>query len=334
MTSTTTTPPPGQANTTMQPAKKLDTLEPEVLAHILSYLQDSSPHSFGNAAVSCQYLFAVARDLVANHHKFIDLDECTTFKNFTELTAKIDAWAEDGAVRRNMRILTVKGESKWMEGSVTNNETPIDMLDQNIMKLLSKAGNVQLLIWRTRGSPSEQLLKTLHLHHASAHLRVLDFDWENVASNGTEATPRLEALANSPALTQLRCQIHQTASQISICVLGFRYVVSRAPNLVRASLQNHHGGHISRHQREVLNKLLPPGPKPNSSLRELTLDGYDMAKTTLQDWAKLVDLSKLENVKFFRGLVQESYFVSAPTLLPSLAHFSMNLRVPQSLRSA
>lgn len=304
---------------------RLDTLEPEVVAHVLTYVQHASPISFGNAAVSCRYLCAVACDLVANHHKTIDLAEITSLKTFNEMGIKIRIWADSSTVRRNMRILTVKGESEWVEVGIPSTDAQADLFEDSIKYLLSTVGNVQLVIWRTPGFPSSQVLEAVQANHPSAKLRVLNFDY-TAPSNLAEPTKHIQALAKSSALTQICCQTTPSQHNITLCVSAFRYVVSRAPALAQATLQNHYSTHVSRRDKETYEKYFCSASEPNSAVRDLTLDGYDMSNRTLREWAKYVDLTKLENIRFFRGHVHDSYFTNAPTLLPNLAHFSMNLR--------
>lgn len=186
------------------------------------------------------------------------------------------------------------------------------------------------------------LLDALQTHHPQVKLYI----WQQHRDEELDHTDVAEqALAVSPILRGIKANAWYNGQHMAIDlrIAAFQRIVANAPNLEYASITKGSSGCVAYHlqpeeqarEQEAAAKFFLPSRRPNTSVRRLTLDGFNLNKATLIEWGKHISLPHLEDLKCSRGLPQSTYFELAPSLLTNLKHVSLNLisaRSPERTR--
>jgi len=309
----------------------IGSLDVELLATILEFVDDDSPKTTKSVALVNKYFNSVTK-LVCHRKKVIFYAS-----NHATTNQIIQQWLRDEDLLRGIRHLlvqqgrprfTARAQQLHQSDGAIDDDSEVDSEYGPLTTLIQKAGNLKILTWGCHKPVPLEVLKSLHQYHPKAELRVYNFTRSGATVDHNDAAEI--ALANSPALTVIRAHIWDTVrgSQPDLRRAAFERIVANAPNLKHASIST----------GRIVQVLTPQGQpdegcaakfythkKPNSSIRILTLDGFALSEETLRYWSRFVDLSRLENLKWSRGRPQLSYFQSAPGLLKSLKHISLNL---------
>lgn len=304
---------------------QLDFLEPEVLAQILEFVSDTSPRSLEAVASTNKYLRSVTK-LIAERHVVLEHDYLGVIIDRTK------ELLNDKQSLANIRTITL---NEWAEiNSKRMNYFNQDCVEP-LVQLITRIGRLQALDWNLDQNIPIEIIRALETHQKHATLRM--FNW--TPPSDREPHAEVVALSQCPLLTHLRAVIKSHPLTLpDTRELQFQTVIARAPNLEYAGVIKR--SPVSRNWGMVGNADITPFgvPKnPNTSIRMLTLDGYDINKQMLDGLSTLIDLSSLRNVKFSRGIIDISYFQNAATMLPNLKEISLNFghvhSIPGSTRS-
>lgn len=183
----------------------------ELLAQILEYVDDTSPNTTKSIALVNKYFHSIAK-LVAHRRK--KLAYATSNGKFR--SPNLRQLLEDDSVLRGIRYLTVdsrpwtdQDQTRLHPGDHESTETASEEVEEHrwgdLGTLIGKLGNLKTLTWNLWEPIPKLVLDALHKHHTKAELRLnhwcrsrFDLDHKDAAEI---------ALAKSPALTAIRAQV-------------------------------------------------------------------------------------------------------------------------------
>ena len=244
----------------------------------------------------------------------------------------IAKWLADPYALRGIRYLSISGHGYRNHRATPPSQDQVTSEWASLVLLLKSLSNLKTLTWNYHGQIPLTVLDALHQHHPKAHLEILWF--QRRSADVDQNDPVETALASSAALIALKAVVWRNGAeeQPDLREAAFQRIVAQAPNLRFASITAGRSGckirRLTQEQRAELREkeaAFYTHTRPNASLKALTLDGYGISKSSLDQWGSFIDLSNLESLKCSRGTVPDkSYFDIAPTLLPSLKHVSLN----------
>lgn len=292
---------------------RLDSLEVELLALIFEYVADSSSNSALNFALTSK-IFYTSGKLVAHRYKTISLNHDGT-------SEELQGWLQNEDVLRGLRHLEVRNARRTDSKVVSC---------PDLVTLIEKLSNLKTLTWSDTNMIPSQVLEALDKHQKTAKLGIFNFERADQVADAND--PHEIALAHSPALTAIRTRIWANGVFPDLRRACFERIVANAPNLKFASISQGASGCVVHaftveqvEEQAKLAEKFHTHKRPNSSLRRLTLDGFGLDEDTLRYWARFIDLSQLESIKFSRGFPDASYFRYAPQVLTNIKHLSLNL---------
>ncbi|OAP63129.1 hypothetical protein AYL99_02356 [Fonsecaea erecta] len=311
----------------MAPSNLLS-LEAEVLAHVLTYVDDESPRTTAAVARTCQYLHYVAR-LVRYRRATIHWDN--GLQSWVNPFGRPQKEWETPEFLQGLRELTVCKiepppvvDGPPVHASPTSREL-CDSFNQ-LESVLRNASNLKTLVWKVGYLPSEIIVETLQAHQPNARLDI--FRGRRLADTDVPLESE-KVLAAATCLNSLSMSTTETTRVHDHLV--FHMILRSAPNLRFVSMISHpqmqpFSPAVSS-LRTDLDSWFPPdqGSKRSSSLRHLTLDGWGISANTLHFWSQYADLALLTSLKVSRGPLHQSFFQHAPQILPNLKSFVINL---------
>lgn len=200
------------------------------------------------------------------------------------------------------------------------------------ISFIAKATRLRTLTWKPRLHIPLHVLEALEKYHPTLQLKV--YNYTRTYRSGDANHPAELALASTPLLVGINAKIwlNYASRRHDLREVALRRIISQSPHLRYVSVfvdQSDQSGHkvASSEQKDPFYKRCTP----NSAIRTLTLDGYQMCKETIEDWSNFVDLSTLENIKCLRGGAPKAdYFPHALKVMPNIKHVSLNLRFNNS----
>ncbi|KIY03704.1 uncharacterized protein Z520_00395 [Fonsecaea multimorphosa CBS 102226] len=304
-------------------------LEAEVLANVLRYIDDESPWTTAAVAQTCKYLNYVSK-LVRYRRLTVRWD--SELRTWTDQSGRRQEEWETPELLQGLRQLTVRqpdidpligesddnGDSSYLGKS----HHTFDRLET----VLRNASNLKTVVWNAGYLPTKGVVEALQAHQPNAKL---DIYRGKRLSNLHTPLESEEVLAAATCLNSfsMRTQKHTCIEDH----LLFHMILSSAPNLRFASIISYPS--MAPYSPQVTNlrynleSWLPPdqGRKPSSSLRHLTLDGWEISADCLEFWSQYVNLACLTSLKCSRGPLHQSYFERGPQMLTNLKSLSINL---------
>jgi hypothetical protein len=180
----------------------LGTLEAELLALILEYVDDVSPNTTKNLSLVNKHLYSTAK-LVSHRRKEV----LYGYARGQPTTTDLKAWLEDEELLRSVRYLEIgvdKGRQR-VEVQDRDRERLEDAKYRDLAAFISKLGNLKSLDWYHVDSIPLKIIDALHEHHKTAKLKIHNWARWDRASDHTD--PAEIALSRSPALTSIRASI-------------------------------------------------------------------------------------------------------------------------------
>ncbi|KIW23642.1 uncharacterized protein PV07_11826 [Cladophialophora immunda] len=312
-------------------SSNLLSLEAEVLANVLEYVDSESPRTTAAVAQTCKYLNYVAK-LVRYRHITVRWD------------AGLQAWVDNSGrnqeewetpeLLQGLRQLTVcSGDLPTLLFSPGHDDSPTAPEHcksfNRLETVLRNASNLKTLVWKVGYLPTEVLVETLQTHQPNAKM---DIFRARRLTNADRPLASEKVLAAATCLNSFSMSTaHNTCTED---MLLFHMIVRSAPNLRFASIlcyppMDLESPIVNIRRRHLEIFWFPPDQprKQSSSLRHLTLDGWEMSDHDLAYWSQYVNLGCLEGLKCSRSRrVDRSFFERAPQLLTNLKSFSINLR--------
>jgi hypothetical protein len=207
----------------------LDLLDPEILASIIEYVDDTSPRTTKCIALTNKYLNSVTK-LILRRHPTFHLTGIESLQKLSENT--FEPWSRDGALLGNIRSITVGSNGKGF--SPNDGQYHPDLSWKSFANLISKIGKLRCLIWNFHEVIPISVLQALETHQKQATLQMFNYS----PPQETEPTDITRALSRSSALTHLRAVIKREFHVPDTRELHFRKIVAEAPNLRYAGIVN------------------------------------------------------------------------------------------------
>ncbi|KAF7509912.1 hypothetical protein GJ744_007226 [Endocarpon pusillum] len=307
----------------------ISSLGTEILIEIFQYVDDESPRTTKRSLLLVNKHFYAATQLVAHRRKTI----CYTDNTLKETNKRIQTWLQDPLLLRNVRHLTLTGymyRPDRLSGDPIPSSSDLTSMWVPLVELVTKAARLTKVSFdiATVKFPLP-LLQALQTYHAQVKLYIWGYHREEELDH---TDPAEQALAISPILRGIKgsAWVDQRSPKIDLRTAAFQRIVANAPNLELASFSKGRTGCMppSKDQvrkREAAAKFFLDSRGPNTSIRKLVLDGFDISKQTLVKWGTHVSLPHLEDLKISRGTPDRTYFEAAPALLTNLKHLSLNL---------
>ncbi|KIW83993.1 hypothetical protein Z517_03239 [Fonsecaea pedrosoi CBS 271.37] len=303
-------------------------LEAEVLAHVLEYVDNESPRTMAAVARTCKY-FNFVTQLVRYRHITVHWD-CERESWVDMAGRKQEEW-ETPELLQGLRHLTAcKGDLPALILELGNGDLPgarnlCEKLDR-LQSVLRNASNLKTLTWKTSYLPTKGIVETLQAHQPKVKLDIFRARRLGLAQIPLESEKVLAAATclNSLSMTTMQ----------ATCIedhLVFHMILKSAPNLEFASILSfppmESYSPTVTFLRPNLDSWFPPDleGKQGTSLRHLTLDGWGISAECLEFWSEYVNLASLRGLKCSRGPIYSSFFDRAPKLLTNLKSFSTNL---------
>lgn len=280
-----------------------------------------------------RHFYATAQ-LVAHRRKTVKYSR----DNIEATQKQIQKWLEDPLMLRSIREINVLGprypRSSPGHDAISDEDaaTKMTAMWAPLVQLVKKASRIAKVEFGYGGAvfPYE-LLQALETYHPHVKLCI----WEYHRDPEMDHTDAAEqALSRSPILRTIRASIWTSngGTPIDLRLEAFKRIIANAPNLKLASVNQGQSGCLPRLQKpeeeaqeeEAAAKFHAHCPKPNTSVRSLTLDGFHFDEDMLNEWGKFASLRHLEKLKCSRGIPDNSYFKAAPSLLTNLKDVSLN----------
>jgi hypothetical protein len=274
-----------------------------------------------------KHFYATAQ-LVAHRRKRLNYHP-----NGIQVTQKqIKKWLGEPLMLRNIREITITGDL-YRNSHMIYAADKVAAMWAPLVELVRKAARLTKVNFDCGAAEFPlALLEALQTCHPHVKLCIWSYHRDEELDH-TDAAE--QALAVSPILRSIRTHIwtNGSGSDIDLRLSAFQRIVANAPHLKFASVTRGHSGCVVRghsteslaRERQAAAKFMSSSRGPNTSIRSLTLDGFRLEKSTLNEWGKYVSLPHLESLKCSRGMPGNSYFEVAPTLLTHLKHVSLNL---------
>lgn len=189
----------------------LATIDVELLAQILEYVDDTSPNTTKSVALINKYFHATSK-LVAHRHKKLAYAAANGRFQSPDLTQLL----EDDSVLRGIRHLTIdsrpwsdedRAQTSSIDHEHTNPASEEIEVDRwtDLANLVERLGNLKTLTWNIWEPVPKLILDALHKHHTKAELRLNHWCRSKCDLDHKDADEI--ALAQSPALTGIRAQV-------------------------------------------------------------------------------------------------------------------------------
>ncbi|KIW97729.1 uncharacterized protein Z519_01313 [Cladophialophora bantiana CBS 173.52] len=311
-------------------ASKILSLEAEVLANILEYVDDESPHTTAAVTQTCKHLNYVVK-LVRYRRLTIHWDQKLGL--WVDWAGRKQAEWETPELLQGLRQLTVRGGARLVLRPEQYSETAVEETYANINRLNTVVRNVshlKTLVWQVGCLPTAEFIQTLQAYQPNVKM---ELHRANRLEKGNRPLESEKVLSTAGFLSTFS-MITTSATYVEDTML-FQMILCSAPSLKFASLISPQirleGSEVASLQSNFESWLPQDQRTPSSSLYHLTLDGWELSGECLDYWSQYVNFASLKSLKCSRGLVRASFFERASQVLTNLKSVSINLGPESSL---